>query len=328
MRIDDRIYGGATLEEPVLSALLEAPTVRRLEKVLQHGVSGLIGLRRPTTRLEHSVGVLLLVRRFDAPLLEQVAALLHDVSHTAFSHVVDYVFDDHHGQAFHEEMKESFVEGTELPALLREFGIDWREILHEERFPLLERPAPALCADRVDYFLRDALDLGVLEAEEIGRILESLRSIEGKMVVADRRIARRMGEAYLAADEASWANFREVGLYELAARAIRIALDRGVISREELWGTDEKIWGKMKSSGDPELLRALELVSVDTLFVRDAEAPTFVVGTKLRTIDPPLLDGDRVRPLSEVDPEFGRMLEESHLRRRGPWPMRVIPPEI
>jgi HD superfamily phosphohydrolase len=34
---------------------------------------------------------MLLVRRLGASLEEQIAALLHDVSHTAFSHVIDSV---------------------------------------------------------------------------------------------------------------------------------------------------------------------------------------------------------------------------------------------
>jgi len=58
----------------------------------------LIGVTNPTTRFDHSVGVMLLIRKLGAGsspasalLKEQVAALLHDVSHTAFSHVIDYV---------------------------------------------------------------------------------------------------------------------------------------------------------------------------------------------------------------------------------------------
>ena len=57
-------------------------------------ITALLGITQPITRYEHSVGVMLLARRVGGGLREQVAALLHDVSHTAFSHVIDHVFHD------------------------------------------------------------------------------------------------------------------------------------------------------------------------------------------------------------------------------------------
>lgn len=326
LRYDDRIYGAEEIDDPPVLALLESAAVRRLERVLQHGISGFIGLRRPTTRFEHSVGALLLVRRLGGDLREQMAALLHDISHTAFSHVVDYVFDDHHGQSFHEEMKEPYLASSDVPATLARFGIDWRSVLHEDEFPLLEQPAPALCADRLDYFFRDAHDLGLFSREQIGRALAALAVEGGRIVVTQRGIAREMAEAYLAADEASWASFREVGLYELAARAIRLALDRGILSRDDLWLTDAEVWGRMRAAGDRDLDVAMALVSADTGFEWDEAAPTFRIGTKLRSIDPPVLLGGIVVPLSELDPEWGAKREGSLLRRAGLWPIRVVPP--
>jgi HD superfamily phosphohydrolase len=98
--------------------------VQRLHGVLQHGITGLIGLTQPITRYEHSVGAMLLVRQLGGSLREQIAALLHDVSHTAFSHVIDYVLNDHDGQSYHDEMKETVRGGHRLarhsgPARLR-----------------------------------------------------------------------------------------------------------------------------------------------------------------------------------------------------------------
>lgn len=41
---------------------------------------------------DHSMGVFVILRARGAPLEEQIAGLLHDVSHTAFSHVGDWVY--------------------------------------------------------------------------------------------------------------------------------------------------------------------------------------------------------------------------------------------
>jgi len=63
MNYTDPIYGIVTIDEPVLTALIHSQAVQRLHNVLQHGITGLIGLTTPITRFEHSLGVMLLVRR-------------------------------------------------------------------------------------------------------------------------------------------------------------------------------------------------------------------------------------------------------------------------
>ena len=321
----DRVYGSVEIHETVLIDLMESRAMQRLQGVLQHGITGLIGITRATSRFEHSLGVMLLVRRLGGGLEEQIAALLHDVSHTAFSHVIDYVFDGHDSQGYHEEHKETFVAASDLPAVLDKHGYDWRAFLHEEDFSLLEQPSPALCADRLDYFLRDSLDLGLGTLAQIREAVDSLRAWEGKIVVNGLEQARWMGAAFLRADQASWANFREVGVYELTAQAIRRALKIGVLTVADLWTTDAEAWDRLNASSDGELQALLRLVSPRTGFVWDENEPTFRVSTKLRTIDPPVLVDGAVYPLSALDPAFAAWRKAYLEQNSGKWPMRVIP---
>ena len=325
MVYDDAVYGSVVIEEPVLLALLETAALQRLKGVLQHGISGLIGVTSPITRFEHSVGVMLLARRLGAVVEEQIAALLHDVSHTAFSHVIDYVFDGHDSQSYHDEKKEAYVAGTDVPAALARFGYDWQDFLHEENFPLLEQPAPRLCADRLDYFLRDSRPLGLATDAGIALALAHLTVADGRIAVDNLQAAQWLGYAFMAADDASWANFREVGLYELAARAIKIGFRVGAIDKTDLWRTDAPVWARLKAHPDRELQAAMRLVVPKTRFAWDADRPTFVISTKLRAIDPDVMVGGALRPLSELDPEFGRARRDYLARKGGDWPIRVIP---
>jgi uncharacterized protein len=322
----DLIYGSQEISEPVLLALLDTHAMQRLGDVLQHGVTALLGITRLTSRREHSVGVMLLARRMGAGLDEQIAALLHDVSHTAFSHVIDYVFNDHQHQGYHERMKAPYLEGSDVPAVLGAFGFDWRDFLDEKSYPLLEQPAPAVCADRLDYFLRDSLGLGLASTAEVAQALQHLVVHQGRIVVDDLEAARWMAQTYLAADDASWANFREVGLYELTARAIRVAMELGVLSEAGLWGSDLQVWQRMQAASQPELRAALAPISAQTRFVWDEADPSFWVSTKLRTIDPPVLLDGALHLLSVLDADYAR-LQAAYLKRKsGKWPMRVIAP--
>jgi HD superfamily phosphohydrolase len=324
MFYDDVIYGTIRIEEPVLLDLMNSAALRRLHTVLQHGISGLIGITNATTRYDHSMGVMILASRLGAPLEEQIAALLHDVSHTAFSHVIDYVFDGHDSQSYHDEMKETYIAKTELPAVLARHGYDWRDFLDESRFPILEQPAPALCADRLDYFLHDSVDLGLATVGEASHALAHLVVHDGRIAVDDLDVARWLGVTYLAADDASWANFDEVGIYELTAQAIRYALDTSILTQDDLWGNDQELWAKMWAAGDENLLGQLERIKPTTRFIWDEINPDFRVSTKLRTIDPDLLVGGELRPLSQLDDDFNGRRNDYLQGKKGKWPMRVI----
>ncbi|MBN1564674.1 MAG: HD domain-containing protein [Anaerolineae bacterium] len=326
----DRIYGPVKLTEPVLIALINSRAMQRLQGVSQHGISALVQITAPVSRFEHSTGAMLLVRRWGGSLEEQIAALLHDVSHTAFSHVIDYVFDGHNDQSYHDRVKETYVAQTDLPAILTRFGYEWRAVLDEKRYSLLEQPAPALCADRLDYFLRDSLDLHLSTPDTIRHVLDHLIVHEGRIMTDNRTenyaVARWLAYTYIAADDASWANFREVGLYEVCAQAIRLGLDRGVITEDDFWGEDIALWRKLHAAADPDLRAQLALVSPATRFIRDDAAPDFRVSTKIRTIDPDVVVDGAARPLSTLDAEFAAYRAAYVARKTGKWPVRVIAP--
>ena len=324
MKYDDPIYGSVTIDEPVLVDLIHSQAVQRLHGVLQHGITGLIGLTEPITRFEHSLGAMLIVRRLGGSVPEQIAALLHDVSHTAFSHVIDHVLGSPDDQSYHDEMKEAYMATTDLPEILARHAYDWTNFVAEDKFPLLEQPSPRLCADRIDYFLRDCGGLGLATQGDIDRAVGHLLVANGRIVLDDLNMARWFGDTYIQADDASWSNFREVGLYELTAKAIRRGLAVNAITQDDFWQTDKVLWQKLHAHPDVELQELLRLVSPETEFVWDEAAPTFTVSTKLRAIDPDVWLNGELRPLSTLDADFAARRSAYLSRKQGAWPMRVV----
>lgn len=90
MIISDVLYGEFEVDQ-VVEELILSKSVQRLKGIHQTGASYLVNKEWNVTRFDHSVGVMLLVKKLGGSVEEQIAGLLHDVSHTAFSHVVDYV---------------------------------------------------------------------------------------------------------------------------------------------------------------------------------------------------------------------------------------------
>ena len=234
--------------------------------------------------------------------------------------------DGHDSQSYHEEWKESHLAASDVPEVLARHGYDWRDFLHEENYALLEQPAPRLCADRLDYFLRDSRDLGLSTLDQIHHALDHLIVHDRRIGVDDVEVARWLAYTFIAADKASWANFREVGLYEVTARAIKAAMQIGAITEDDFWGTDDQLWRKLHAIDNAEVQRQLRSVSPATRFEWDEVNPTFRVSTKLRTIDPDVLIDNGFQPLSTLDADFARYRSEYLSSNSGKWPMRVVSP--
>src|SRR3954447_7860864 len=137
MRGNDRVYGEVSIDDPRILALIECPTFQRLRGIRQAGPSALAFPFKTVTRYEHSLGVYLLLGRLGADRRECVAGLLHDVSHTAFSHAVDFVFSSEE-QDHHEGLKPEFLHRPDLAGALARIGYEPEEFYDDSIYPLLE----------------------------------------------------------------------------------------------------------------------------------------------------------------------------------------------
>jgi HD superfamily phosphohydrolase len=314
MQYVDTVYGSVSFTEPLILDLMQSNAIVRLRSVLQHGITAVLGITQPITRFEHSVGATILVQRAGGSVCEQAAALVHDVSHTAFSHVADFVFDGLN--SYHEEKRRAWMAQSDIPAVLSRHGVDWTDFLDDERFPLLEQPSPRLCADRLDYFLRDSLALELLTQAEAAQLSESLVVAAGRFAVRELDAARLLGYKYIEADQTSWSNQTAILLYELTARALRTAFDRSVIAETDLWGGDKQLWDKLSQSQDPAAAAAVKLILRYRDFVVDETKPTVRLQPKIRTIDPDVLTEGGMLPLSALDGGF-RACRDSYLKTRA-----------
>ncbi|KAK8089246.1 metal dependent phosphohydrolase [Apiospora hydei] len=316
--IRDELYGTVTITEPVLTELLRSEALARLAGVHQHGISGLLGLTPKVTRLEHTVGAMLLVRHVGASVAEQVAALLHDVSHTAMSHVVDFAMasSSEDEGSFHEVHKMRYVRDfTPIPEILARHGfVDLPGPLDEELFPLVEQPAPRLCADRLDYALRDVVGLGHMMLADAQRVIASLRAwpsadSPGRYLVLQDEdqapLALALARAYAACDRDVWGNPSHGDLYTRTAGLMKSLLQQDTMQEAELWTlSDEAFWARMRGAASPEQQAAMDRLEREGL--PDGKSLALPRLAKVRTIDPDvcLPGADKPAPLSQLWPAY------------------------
>lgn len=329
LTITDTLYGAHTIaakSEPLLFNLLQSPYLTRLSGVNQHGITGLLGLTPPITRLEHSIGAFLIVRSLGASLSEQVAALLHDVSHTALSHVVDWALTSPGQESYHEVHKARYLDRSDLVDIVERFAADLGpgrnsvDVFHEEKFPLVEYPAPRLCADRIDYALRDSVAFGKLSLDEAREVFRSFKaypntsSSDRLIVMDDKELALKFARAYNAIDRDVWSNPANIDMYKSTGRIIGDVIRNercqgGGLEEEDLWRlSDKDFWEDLREATDDEGRAVMKRLEREGL-PRQEDVKGLPVGTKIRTLDPDVLvedaTGSVYRALSVVCPAWG-----------------------
>ena len=321
--VHDSVFGSIALDDPLLVDVYHSKAVQRLSGIYQAGISAfVVPTRRCTTRLDHSVGVCALLRRLGADVIEQAAGLIHDTPHTAFSHVVDFLFPNRE-HTYHEVHREAVIAASDLPAILARHGLAWQVVSDADRFSLLEQPLPALCADRLDYFLRDGLTLGMITRAEVNQLLAHLRVHNGRIVIDDVEHALWLGEQFMALDKAVWCSAHEVGWYTAMAQALGAALQAGVIAEADLWSTDQVVMQRLRSAHNPDVDRWLAHIHPEVRFVRDDARPDLTTLPKARAIDPPVLTNGQVQPLSCLDARFDRRKTAYLAGKHGHWGLRI-----
>lgn len=316
MEYTDRIYGAFTIDEPVIAELIMTKPLQRLKDVNQYGASFYRFPHLSTNRFEHSVGVYYILRRLGATLPEQIAGLLHDAPHTAFSHVSDIVFADA-SQTFHENYHAKVIFESEIPRVLKKHGLSVWKLLNKDAFRLAERELPDLCGDRIDYFFRDCVTDNQLDLLDARNMLDDLGVADGDIVFHSQDLALEFAKTFRGANEKLWANPLQSALYYLLASAVKLSLEEGVLEFDALFTTDQEVYNKMKASNHPKILKYLD--DMEHIVVKeDAQDYDYHFTPKIRIVDPYVLVTDggvqRKRRLSEIDSEFKQSNEETMVR--------------
>jgi len=309
MNIRDRIYGPAEIREPVLLALIKSAPIQRLKNINQAGASKYILAGRTVSRYEHCVGVMILLKKLGAPIEEQIAGLLHDVSHTAFSHVADFVFKNKNFQnTFHEKFYKKIILQSSIPKILKKFGFNTARILKDDNFSLLERPLPDLCADRVDYTMRDSTAFWG-KRRTTGEYIKNLAVVGNEIIFASKATAKKFATDFIRTDEASWSHPLEVAAHKILADAIKIALDKKIITVNDLFQDDQWVYAKLNKSRDKQIVEKLKMLNPKLKIRDNPDNFDFHARNKLRFVDPKYLDNrGHLHRVSETFKKFKGIL--------------------
>jgi HD superfamily phosphohydrolase len=191
--VTDPVHGAIGLSE-LETRVVNSPTFQRLRRLKQLGLASLVYPNADHSRFAHSLGVFHLMGRGIDTLIHKghlkadedkqklrLAALLHDVGHYPYSHLMERVDADPLRHAWlgdgtsppaaaypeHEELGQLLVTGrSDLTALLASGGFDPKEIAkifrgEHTRHIYNDLIHSSLDFDRMDYLMRDSIGTGV-----------------------------------------------------------------------------------------------------------------------------------------------------------------------
>ena len=274
-----------TREGQLLVRLVDAPEFQRLRRIKQLGLALYTYQGAEHSRFAHSLGVLHLITRVLDRLGEnhsiseedraaaRAAALLHDVGHGSFSHVMEHVLGFHHEDW---TVRAVLAEETEINQVLR----DYSPALPQRVAAIIEgkfQPAflgqlvsSQLDVDRMDYLLRDSLmtgaKYGVYDLEWIINAL-AVDTEHDRIYVAARGLYAV--EEYL---QARYYMFRQVYFHRTlrsAEAVLRSTLKRAlelVAAGEEVWCAPGTAFEKVLHRQTLTLQDHLEMDDSDVLF--------------------------------------------------------------
>ena len=155
-----------------LNRYIELPVMQRLKGIgLLCGTdwTALYHNRFYYSRLDHSIGVALIVWHFTHDKAQTIAGLLHDISTPVFSHVSDFRKGDALTQTATEEPTARIIRGdAALGRLLAEDGLTAKEVEDYHIYPIADNEIPQLSADRLEYMFPSGMALdGSWTMEEI-----------------------------------------------------------------------------------------------------------------------------------------------------------------
>ena len=149
---------------------------------------------------------------------------------------------------------------------------------------------------------------------DMGPFMESLTVKNGEFVFDDEEKAKEFAELFMELDAEVYASPKEVAIYEIFADIIREALEKGRISEEDLFGTDEELMQKLRDTDSEELKEKFHVLDKGLEVEIDEENYDLIGNTKPRAVDPPVKTEEGLKAVSEIAPEIGEDIEK-HLER-------------
>ena len=259
-------------------------------------------------RLEHSLGVALIIWHFTGDRKQTIAGLLHDISTPVFSHTVDFLNKDYLLQESTESDTAAFITKSEqIMQLLDKYALPLEAVCNYHIYPIADNSSPKLSADRLEYTFRKFMSFGLKSLSDIASYYSDL--IIGKNEAKEDEIMfnslNKAEDFFNYSLKNSFNDISDDDRYAMQylADILFYALNKGILIHDDLYTTEPNVISKIKAV--PETKKAWNQFCTFTRTIRSMENSCNIdrkwirVSSKKRYIDPYVLSQGRVSSVSD-----------------------------
>ncbi len=291
--------------------IINSPIIQRLKHIDQSGPARYLGPKLPSfSRYEHSIGVLALLIKFNLSFKEQIAGLLHDASHTVFSHVGDFIWaeniNDYSESSYQDSIHMKYLKEEGCDKMLREIGLTLKDIdIGKNGYLALDQTLPDMCADRIQYNIHTGILIGKISKSEAKVIIDSLGFENKKWFFTDTNTAKKFAELALYFTQNFWGAKWNTSMNIHFANALKRALKLKILTSKDMFSTDKSVVNKLIKNQDYIIQLNLQQCIQPIFHIQGKKYKKQRFYPKFRGVDPLIKDqkGNLVR-LSDVDIMF------------------------
>lgn len=303
---------------------VEAPEMQRLKYIgIAPGTdhTKLCNNRMFYSRLEHSVGVSLIVWNFTKDKKQALSGLFHDIANPAFSHCIDFLHGDYETQESTEELTTYIIKKSEyIMSRLKRDNILLEEVDDYKIYPIADNDTPKLSADRLEYTFsngfsyKDIWEMG--DIEKFYSNLEILQNEDGIIELGFKD--SKLAEEYVEKIKTLWIGWichEDRFLMQIIADIIKLMVEQDLISEKDFYKYGEKeILDKAKKCGVERIRNAvINFENMTEVYVSDVpqtDKYNVKIIAKRRYINPLVIVDGGVARLTDISIRTKENIEE------------------
>lgn len=276
------------------------------------------------SRLDHSIGVALIIWNFTHDKIQTLSGLFHDISTPCFSHVADFRNGDALTQTSTENETETFIKNDKtLISLLNRDNIQIEQISDYHLYPIADNERPQLSADRLEYMFPSGAAL------QGNWTLDLIKEIYNHITILnDEQGNPELGFDSLHAAELYTERFLETGhilqlnenklTLQLLAEITKQAIQYEILKEEDFYLLSEKqIMEKLDSVQSPhnfvslyKTYRTMDQVTHSDKALPSVEYYSVSIQVKQRYINPLVQVNGITKRISQVSEKAKSLIED------------------